>query len=162
MDLIKIFQVLALLTLANGAPVIAKRILGTYFLHPIDFGFKWFDGRRVLGRSKTFRGILASIVACSAGGIVLGVNLATSTTVALGAMFGDALASFLKRRLGIEPSGRAFGLDYIPEALVPTLTLTYILNLTAADVVIIVVVFCLGAAGLSPLLYRLGIRDRPY
>lgn len=162
MNLITIFHALVLLTLANGAPVIAKRLLGNHFTHPLDCGLNWFDGRRLFGHAKTVRGILASVFACGVGGLLLGIHVHIAVAVAVAAMLGDLLSSFIKRRLAIEPSGQAFGLDYIPEALVPALVLTHMVGLSLADVTIIVIVFWLGAAALSPLLHHIGLRDRPY
>ena len=162
MNLIVIFETLILLALANGAPVVAKVLFGNRFAQPIDFGLHWFDGHRLFGSSKTFRGILASVFACGAGGILLGLEPDITVPVAAAAMLGDLLSSFIKRRLAIEPSGQAIALDYILEALFPALLVRYLRGINLVDVAVIVVVFWILAAGLSPLLYRLGIRDRPY
>jgi CDP-2,3-bis-(O-geranylgeranyl)-sn-glycerol synthase len=53
-----IAEMLLLLMLANGTPVIASVILGDNFASPIDGGTKFVDGRPLFGSSKTFRGLL--------------------------------------------------------------------------------------------------------
>ena len=50
-------QLLILLTLANGSPVIAKRLFGNYGSFPLDGNIKFADGRPLFGASKTIRGI---------------------------------------------------------------------------------------------------------
>lgn len=77
-------------------------------------------------------------------------------------MVGDALGSFLKRRLAIAPQGRAVGLDQIPEALLPLWLLHHALGLGLAQILLLVAIFTLLEMALSPLLYRLHIRLRPY
>lgn len=50
---LSILQLLFLLTLANGAPVVAKWLLGNYYSSPLDGSIKFFDGRPLFGASKT-------------------------------------------------------------------------------------------------------------
>jgi CDP-archaeol synthase len=54
--LILILQLLMLLALANGTPLIAKKIFGTGFAHPLDKGVTLADGQPLFGHSKTIRG----------------------------------------------------------------------------------------------------------
>jgi hypothetical protein len=48
-----ILQLMALLTVANGTPLIAKKMFGCYFAHPVDAGITFFDQRPLFGSSKT-------------------------------------------------------------------------------------------------------------
>jgi CDP-diglyceride synthetase len=107
-------QSLVLLTLANGSPVIAKRIFVDHFSSPIDGGTKYMDGRAVFGSSKTIRGVLVSILVTTAGAPLLGLELKVRCLAGITAMAGDLFSSFIKRRLGQPPSSRATGLDQIP------------------------------------------------
>jgi hypothetical protein len=54
------------------------------------------------------------------------------------------------------------GLDQIPEALLPTVAAAFYLELTLLDVVLIVALFFSLEVILSPLLFLLNIRKRPY
>jgi hypothetical protein len=45
-------RVLLLLLLANGAPVVAKKILATRFSRPIDSGTRGYDGQPLFGDRK--------------------------------------------------------------------------------------------------------------
>jgi CDP-2,3-bis-(O-geranylgeranyl)-sn-glycerol synthase len=162
MQLLLILQVLVLLTLANGAPVIAKRILGDRFAIPIDGGAKFVDGRPIFGLSKTFRGIFLSILMTSAFGPVVGLDWKIGALVASVAMAGDLFSSFLKRRLNLAAGGKATGLDQVPESLFPLLACRSALPLTYLDIVAGTAVFFVGELLLSRLFYHFHLRDRPY
>ncbi|HEX4919488.1 MAG TPA: CDP-2,3-bis-(O-geranylgeranyl)-sn-glycerol synthase [Candidatus Bathyarchaeia archaeon] len=91
--------------IANAAPLVfgGGRTL--------DGGRKLSDGQPIFGSHKTIRGVLAGVIAGSLVGV--GESLLDSRLVvggfmvALGAVLGDLLGAFLKRRLRVEP-GRAF------------------------------------------------------
>ncbi|MGE5271519.1 MAG: CDP-archaeol synthase [Thiohalocapsa sp.] len=155
-------QLLLLLGVANGAPVVAKKLFGRVGMWPLDGGARFADGRPVLGPSKTWRGVLASLAATSAAAPLVGLSPGIGAVVGATAMAGDLLSSFLKRRLGRVSSSRATGLDQIPEALFPLLACRAALALSAADIAAGVVLFFVGEVVLSRLFYRLGLRDRPY
>lgn len=162
MHVLAILQSMILLMLANGAPVIAKKILGDRFSLPLDGGVALFDGRPVFGSSKTWRGIVVSVLATAAGAPLMGLELTTGAAMAGTAMAGDLFSSFVKRRLNLPPSTQALGLDQIPESLLPMLACRAALSLTAADIAIGVGIFFVGELVLSRLLYRAHLRDEPY
>jgi len=157
-----VLQFISLLTLANGTPVAAKRILGDRFAQPLDGNYKFVDGRPVFGASKTVRGILLSALVTSVCAPLVGLSTTTGFVVAVSAMGGDLLSSFLKRRFGLAPSSQAIGLDQVPESLFPLLVCRQEFGLTAADIVAGVVVFFIGELILSRALFRMHFRDRPY
>jgi len=80
---------------------------------PIDGGKKYRDGRRIFGDGKTWRGFVAGVAA----GIVVGIlqilvydaagfsrlpelTVPVVCILSFGALFGDLVKSFFKRRLG--------------------------------------------------------------
>lgn len=74
---------------------------------PLDFGKKLKDGRRILGNGKTFRGAIVGLFLGSLTGIIIGYLLNDITfyltlgiLLSTGAVVGDIVASFFKRRLG--------------------------------------------------------------
>ena len=162
MQLLLILQLLVLLAVANGTPMIAKAFLGDRFAIPIDGGSKFFDGRPILGSSKTVRGIFLSILMTSAFSLVVGLDWKIGALVASVAMAGDLFSSFLKRRMNLPAGGKATGLDQVPESLFPLLACRIALPLTALDIVAATAVFFVGELLLSRLLYRFHLRDRPY
>ena len=92
---------------------------------PIDGERKFFDGRPLLGRGKTFKGSFAGISLAFIGvlaistvfpqtnGIIGASYLYYGTLLAIGAVLGDFAGSFLKRRLGIERGKSVFMLDQL-------------------------------------------------
>ncbi len=157
-----VLQLLVLIAAANGAPVLAKKIFGERYARPLDGGAKFWDGWPVFGPSKTLRGLVAAVLAAAVAAPLVGLPLAIGVAAGAGAMTGDLISSFVKRRLGRAPSSRATGLDQIPESLIPLFLCAFPLGLSIADILAGVVVFTVGEMILSPLLYRLGIRSRPY
>ena len=162
MHALAIVQVLILLAVANGAPVVARRLLHDRWAWPLDGGLAFIDDRPLLGTSKTVRGIVVAVAITTAVAPFIGIRPVIGLTAAGVAMLGDLLSSFIKRRLGLRPSSRAFGLDQIPESLLPALACRSALMLGAGDIVAATVIFLIGEVALSRLLYRWRIRERPY
>lgn len=162
MHYIVVLRLLALLALANGSPIVAKRVFDARFAWPLDGNLKFIDGQPLFGASKTLRGIAISLFVTAACAPLLGFTLAVGLLVASTAMAGDLLSSFLKRRLGLPSSGRATGLDQIPESLLPLLACQRLLGLTTLDIIAATAIFLMGAVLFSQLLFELNVRDRPY
>jgi len=157
-----IASVLVLLAVANGAPVLAKRLLGKSLAYPLDGGRSFSDGRPVFGPAKTIRGLVFSILATSASAPAIGLSATSGGLVAAAAMAGDLASSFVRRRMGYASSSRATGLDQLPESLLPALACKGLLRLTVMDVILIVVLFTMAEMMLSRLLFKLHVRDQPY
>jgi CDP-diglyceride synthetase len=162
MHALAILQMMVLLALANGAPLIAKKICGSRFASPLDFGINFFDRRALFGPSKTLRGVGLAVLAATAGAPLIGLNPVTGAIAGSAAMAGDLLSSFLKRRLNLPSSSQALGLDQIPESLLPMLACRHALSLAAADIALGVGLFFAGELVLSRLLFQAKLRDEPY
>ncbi|WJW74633.1 CDP-archaeol synthase [Thiohalobacter sp. IOR34] len=154
---------LSLLILINGAPILVRQWLGSRLSAPLDAGRKLADGRPLFGASKTWRGLAAALLCGGLAAPLLGLPWSLGLAMAAAAMAGDLLSSFTKRRLGIEPSGQALGLDQIPESLLPLLVARHWLPaLGLGEALLLSLLFLVVELGLSRLLYRLRIRKRPY
>ncbi len=99
---------------------------------PIDFGKNFVDGRRILGKGKTWRGFFGGALTGMLVGLIQNflsiylpqdyfppfspnfyIALGILASLSFGAMIGDSFGSFIKRRLGIGSGGRAFLLDQL-------------------------------------------------
>lgn len=129
---------------ANVAPILLAKLPGLRCLGaPLDFGRK-FRGRAIFGPHKTWRGLIGGIAAAtltvwlqlliaSGGGWLRGALAGTGFNeanfwlvgplFALGALGGDAVESFIKRRAGKRP-GQTWPffdqVDYVLGALLLT------------------------------------------
>lgn len=139
---------------------------------PMDFGRTARDGRRVLGPSKTWSGFLVAgfgaipfglleawLILLAPPNLALVPRFAPTVLAAVpvvalltfGAMAGDALGSFLKRRLGRASGARTILLDQLPFVLVP------IAIGSLVDPGLFVTVFARWEAVLWLLVYTLGL-----
>jgi CDP-2,3-bis-(O-geranylgeranyl)-sn-glycerol synthase len=155
-------QAIALLVAANGAPVLINKALGKRWAWPVDNKLKLRDGRRLFGNTKTWRGLCSAVCFTTLVAFLSGIEPLTGALFGVLAMAGDLLASFIKRRMGCAESSRARGLDTVPESLLPILLLKEPLALSLIDIILIVAIFFLIEELISPVLYRLHIRKRPY
>jgi CDP-2,3-bis-(O-geranylgeranyl)-sn-glycerol synthase len=155
-------RLLLLLGVANSAPIAARRLLGDRWAAPLDGGVNFVDGRPLLGPGKTIRGVAAAVVATALASWALGMPPQVGALLGAVSMAGDALASFVKRRLGVAPSGRATGLDQVPESLLPLLAVQGMLDLSAVQILAVTIAFFILEIPLARWAFRLGLRERPY
>lgn len=155
-------RLLLLLAVANMTPIGVQRLLGPRWRWPLDGGLRFFDGQPLLGPSKTWRGLACAVLACAAVAPLLGLPPRTGMAVGGLSLAGDALASFVKRRLRLAPGSRATGLDQVPEALLPMVGLMPRLPLTWADVLLVVVTFLVLEIPLARWAWRHGLRRDPH
>jgi len=129
--------------IANVTPIFLTKIFGKKFAKPLDFGKSW-RGKRILGDHKTWRGLAGGIIFAT---IMLQVQVILShhtgwadritdqldfenihvlivgPLFAIGALGGDAIESFIKRRLGKKPGTTWFPfdqIDYVIGAMIAT------------------------------------------
>ncbi|WP_408957447.1 CDP-2,3-bis-(O-geranylgeranyl)-sn-glycerol synthase [Natrinema sp. 74] len=150
---------------------------------PIDGGRTWGD-RRVLGDGKTWRGTAMGIVAGLALAAVLtviepsvsdalGFPLPAFTPfaalgLAAGAMLGDILASFLKRRTGRQRGAMFPGLDQL-DFVVVSLPLVALLDFdwfrewfTLEVLFVVVVLTPILHVTTNVIAYKLGLKNEPW
>lgn len=82
--------------LANATPVLCGGG------KPLDGGRKWRDGLPLLGDHKTVRGTLSGIAVGTAVGLIQFEPI-RGLLLAVGAIGGDLIVSFVKRRLDLKP-----------------------------------------------------------
>lgn len=153
---------LFLLVVANGTPILLRKALKARYAWPVDGGSCYFDGRPLLGPSKTWRGVAAAVPTTAAAAWALGLPPGLGVLVGGGAMLGDLFSSFLKRRLGVTSSGMALGLDQVPESLFPLLAVRTELGLEPGYIAALVMAFLVLELALSRILFELHIREQPH
>lgn len=127
--------------LANMAPVLVKKYFRV-LKYPLDFNLNFFDGERILGSHKTFRGLFFAIIFSIIGvfmqklvfrfGFFNSLSIIDYSSVnvlflgfliGFGVMFGDAVGSFFKRRFKIKPGEIFFPVDQADSPIVMFLIL---------------------------------------
>lgn len=168
--------------LANMAPVIAAQLPGLRGLNaPLDFGAHW-GGQRLFGEHKTWRGLVAGVIVATLALLLqqylvrqFGWFEHTVSTVrylsmspwllgpafAVGALGGDAVESFAKRRKRI-PSGKAWLpydlIDYVIGAML------FALPFVVFDwwvYAVVATIWTLVNFIVSYIGYRFGLKARP-
>jgi CDP-2,3-bis-(O-geranylgeranyl)-sn-glycerol synthase len=159
---VELIHLLLLIIIANGAPIILRALMGSKLDFALDLGYRLPDREPLFGCSKTWRGVVGAFVFTPIAAILLGYSLSTGAMVAVYAVCGDLVSSFTKRRLGMAPSSMAPLLDQVPESLLPALMLKQRFNLDFHSILILVSMFVVVELVLSYILFKLGIRKRPY
>ncbi len=137
---------------------------------PIDLGSFLSDGNRILGDGKTFKGFIGSILVGTSVSIIqylfgpnFGVNVfLLAFLLSLGAMMGDIVASFFKRRFGVERGGEFPLLDQL-DFLFGSIIIGMAIYTPSFTMVIILVILTPIIHKISNYIaYILGIKDVPW
>jgi uncharacterized protein len=136
-----IFRVVIFLLWVNSLPPIASVFADEWLGRAVDGGVLWRDGRPLLGRHKTIRGVAVAVT----GGILvfpcLGEAWWVAGIAALLAMAGDLVSSFIKRRSSFHSGKEVVVLDQLFESLFPLLFLNRYLLLDLKQNVFILLLF---------------------
>lgn len=149
-----IAAVLLLILTANAVPALLGLLLGP--ARPIDGRHQGADRQPWLGRSKTWRGLGAALLVTPLLAAGIGLSWWLGLLVATGAMAGDLLVSFVKRRLRLAPSTSVPPLDQVPESLLPALLVREPLQLSWPDIAVLVALFTVLDLLLTPIGHALG------
>ncbi|RZN63073.1 CDP-2,3-bis-(O-geranylgeranyl)-sn-glycerol synthase [Methanonatronarchaeum sp. AMET6-2] len=147
---------------------------------PIDLNRDLWDGKRILGDGKTFRGFVGGGVCGTLAGLIqiyLGGPLSLPTfnenilivaSLAFGALLGDMAASFFKRRLN-KKRGAPFPLVDQLDFLVGALLLTIILypgwfteNFTLPIIAVVFVLTPIIHITVNYFGYKMGVKNEPW
>ncbi|HKK34521.1 MAG TPA: metallophosphoesterase [Desulfomicrobiaceae bacterium] len=138
-------QILILLLGINIAPVLVAFCLGSRWNRALDHGYTLRDGNPVFGPHKTIRGVLAALLAGTAGGAALGLPVSAGLATGGLTVLGDLLSSYVKRRRTL-PSGTDVPvLDQGFEGALPLLYLSSHLGFGPVTFVLLLTLFSAGA-----------------
>ena len=150
--------------LANMAPpVLAKH---SPWNAPMDFGLS-VGGIRIFGSHKTWAGFAIGVLVALLAGFILSKAywpfefsaLAWSALVGVGALLGDAVKSFFKRRIGVTPGKPWIPFDQI-DYTVGALALGSIVFFPGwLNAFLVVFISAFGHIATNHIGYWLGVRD---
>ncbi|MBD3263305.1 CDP-2,3-bis-(O-geranylgeranyl)-sn-glycerol synthase [Candidatus Woesearchaeota archaeon] len=121
--------------IANSTPVIAGKLLGKYNA-PIS--------KKILGKGKTWGGLIFGLLAGTLAGYFLNA-LYLGFLLSLGALLGDIIGSFIKRRFGLKRGTAVPLLDQYDFLIIALAFASYIKTPTLIQLIIILI--------LTPLLH---------
>ena len=148
---------------ANAIPVITG---GGY---PIDLGKKFFDGKPIFGRNKTFKGFFFGLAVGTAVGLVESVffpeySILSGFLLSLGALFGDLTGAFVKRRLGLAPGDLLPVIDQV-DFIIGAILFSFFFSFSILSLELIIAVLIIT----PPIhlltnfaAYKLGLKDNPW
>jgi CDP-2,3-bis-(O-geranylgeranyl)-sn-glycerol synthase len=151
---------------ANAVPVITG---GGY---PMDFGKKFFDGKPIFGKNKTFRGFFCGLIVGTVVGYLesiflnypsQGSCLMFGLLSSLGALFGDLGGAFLKRRLGMAPGDLLPIIDQVDFMVGAILFSLFCPSILSLELVIVVLIITPPIHLVTNFVaYKLGLKNNPW
>jgi CDP-2,3-bis-(O-geranylgeranyl)-sn-glycerol synthase len=136
---------------------------------PLDCGKKFFDGKPIFGKNKTFRGFFSGLITGTIVGLVESsffpeYPIFFGLVLSLGALFGDLAGAFVKRRLGLAPGDLLPVVDQI-DFIVGAILFSLLISLPnmCAELVIAVLIMTPPVHLLTNFAaYKLGLKDNPW
>jgi CDP-2,3-bis-(O-geranylgeranyl)-sn-glycerol synthase len=161
---------------ANMIPIVtAKLNIFPSIAKPIDANKTW-RGHAILGKNKTWRGLFSGIIIGAIIALIqfylpffdsvkmidVPTTLLFGAAAGFGALFGDAIASIIKRQLDI-PSGRPFiPLDQIDYILGFILCTIPFVTWTFWDIIFLLGFALIANPATNATAYLLGVKNTPW
>jgi CDP-2,3-bis-(O-geranylgeranyl)-sn-glycerol synthase len=111
----------------------------------MDFGRSLSDGQRIFGDHKTVRGFASGLTVGAIVGVFESMFLAQNLLplaflASLGALLGDMIGAFVKRRLGIKPGGLFPVLDQLDFVVGAAVLASLVFDVSLGTAVIVLLV----------------------
>jgi len=141
---------------------------------PIDLEKKFFDGKPIFGSHKTYRGFISGLLIgtfvgwfqetiAPLAGLPKG-SVFSGFVISLGALIGDLVGSFVKRRLNLKPGAMLPVVDQLDFVLFALLFASLISPLPISVTGMIAIIILTGPIHLlvNVLAYLLRLKDTPW
>lgn len=152
--------------IANAAPAFFSKFKKNS--QPIDLGKKW-RGKEILGEGKTWFGLFIGVLAGTFFGLIQSLTevqplmtLKLAFTLALGALIGDMVGSFIKRRVNLKRGKPAPLLDQLDFILGAFLFASFVTEIEFTYLLILIIITPLIHLGANILGYKLGMKKEPW
>lgn len=156
---------------ANVAPILAKRIpLIQHWTAPLDGGLK-FRGKRLLGKNKSWRGLITGVLAGALTGLLIYPLLSDTSgaiehmfiggAIGFGAILGDAVESFFKRQRGVQSGDSWLLFDQIDYVIGALLFGSLFVRFNPIDYVAVIAAYFIGHLIMTYVGFLLGLKDKP-
>ena len=133
---------------------------------PIDGGRTLLDGHRILGANKTIRGFVSGLLCGSIAAVAEATFFANAwllfvgATASLGALLGDLVGAFMKRRLDIAPGNPLLIVDQLDFLFGAVLLALPLLPISVMAILILVAATVPIHLTANAIAYLLGLKKR--
>ncbi len=128
---------------------------------PLDFGKTLKDGRRLLGDGVTIRGFIVGVAGGTAAGAMMG-RVLEGFLLSFGALLGDAVGSFIKRRLGIERGAPAPLLDQLNFVIGGLALVSLVGQIPLSYILVLLLITPFGHLSVNIIGYKLKLKKVPW
>ncbi|MCX7821953.1 MAG: CDP-archaeol synthase [Syntrophobacterales bacterium] len=144
-ELVFILKTTLFLWWIHFIPPFISVIMGPRWDFPLDSNRLFMDGRPILGKHKTVRGIVGSLLGSALMAPAFGWSFFEGMELAFFGMMGDLITSFIKRRMN-KPNGAIIPVvDQLLEGLLPLLVIRSWHEIGILSIFAILTVFSIGA-----------------
>jgi len=163
MTIIQLLYLMIPAYVANMIPVFVRKMK---WKPPMDFGLT-LGGKRLFGKNKTWTGFIAGVVGAVVAGFIMSRTywvfefsaVQWSVLAGAGALLGDAVESFFKRRVGITPGKPWIPFDQIDYSVGALALGSMVFFPGWLNALWIVLISLVGHIAVNHCSYYLGIRD---
>lgn len=155
--------------IANATPPVFARIRRIHKYHrPVDGGKK-LKGKEIFGEGKTWLGLISGVLAGTAFGFLQSLTnvqpmmtLKLALALSLGALIGDMVGSFIKRRLGFGRGKAVPLLDQLDFLLGAFILSSLVVGINFSYLIILLVITPIVHLGANIIGYKLKIKKVPW
>ena len=161
---------------ANMAPVICKNI--PFLKYPIDFG-KTLGGKPLFGKNKTFRGLFFGVLfgvivafvqfLLYQNNILVGIAIVDYSNwfiigflLGLGAILGDLIESFVKRRLNYDPGKPFIPFDQIDFVIGGLILVSFVVFIGIEKIITLLLVSVVLHITVNHIAFYTGVRKEKW
>lgn len=157
--------------ISNASPVFLSKIK----THPLDFGKKCKDGNRLLGDGKTIEGFFIAILTATIVGIIqnylininnysyfLNIPIFAYSLIGFGAMFGDSISSYFKRRNNLKRGEKGGIIEMIDFVIGSFVFIIPFVNYSIWSFLIVILITPLIHRTANIIGYKIGVKREPW
>jgi CDP-2,3-bis-(O-geranylgeranyl)-sn-glycerol synthase len=175
-ELIQVFWILIPAIFANLSPVLVKKV--DFLNYPVDF-YRKLGNKRLFGENKTYRGFFFGILAAILIAYIQmkttpylfvdfifdygSINIiAFGALLGFGALFGDLVKSFVKRRIGKKEGQSWLPFDQIDWAVMSLIFLNLMINISLLTNILVLVIGGVGHAAFNYVGYLMNLKKSKF
>ncbi|KZX14585.1 CDP-2,3-bis-(O-geranylgeranyl)-sn-glycerol synthase [Methanobrevibacter filiformis] len=133
---------------------------------PLDLGKNFIDGRRILGNGVTWKGLIFGTIAGTIAGTIIGVlegsvlyGFIVGLLLSFGSLTGDAVGSFIKRRLKIDQGRPAPIMDQLDFFVGALILVSLVVNIDGTTIIVGAIITLILHLSSNSVAYLLKIKD---